>query len=184
MTSSRAPSSYPNSQFAALSDDGLNDNVSISYWLFECHAFTIGRISVSSEDRANKTENNAMVKIYDQMTTFTWSDKTKTILLTAGVDNSVSDIRSKLCDTNGGPNCQFSEIDVLSLEDVESISCRLSALLHAVKGVRRCDDAAKLRGANEADRRHEWDALLLNFFRPVPEQRDVLCVVPMSILSV
>jgi hypothetical protein len=46
--------------------------------------------------------------------------------------------------------------------------------LHAVKGARQCDDIAKSHGANEADRRHEWDALLLNFFQPVLGQRDVL----------
>lgn len=60
------------------------------------------------------------------------------------------------------------------MEDVEFISCQLSALLHAVKGARRCDDVAKLRGANKVDRRREWDALLLNIFQPVSNQRDVL----------
>ena len=66
------------------------------------------------------------------------------------------------------------------LQDVEFISARLSALLHAVQGARSCDGVAKLYGANEAERRHEWDALLLNFFEPAPGRRDVLCVVRMS----
>ncbi|KAG2029592.1 hypothetical protein BDR03DRAFT_987657 [Suillus americanus] len=174
LASSRASSPYPNSQFAALSDTGLKDSVSISNWLFERHAFTVGRIPVLSKEQANKTGINAMVEIYDKITAFTWSDNIKTILLNATVDKFVSEIRSVLCDTDGDPNCQPSAIDVPSLEDVEFISCRLSALLHAVKGARQCDDVAKLHGANEADRRHEWDALLLNFFQPVPKQRDVL----------
>ncbi|KAG1836825.1 hypothetical protein DFJ58DRAFT_817505 [Suillus subalutaceus] len=173
-TSSRAPSPYPNSQFAALSDTGLKDKVSISNWLFERHAFTVARIPVRSEELANKTGINAMIKIYDQMTAFTWSDNIKTILSNAEVDSFVSTTRSELCDRNSDPNCQSSTIDAPSPEDVKFISCRISALLHAVKGARRCDDVAKLHGANEADRRHEWDALLLNFFQPVLGQRDVL----------
>ncbi|KAG1855961.1 hypothetical protein F4604DRAFT_1932104 [Suillus subluteus] len=173
-TSSRAPSPYPNSRLTTLSDSCLKDGVTISNWLFERHAFTVGRIPVRSEELANKTGINAMIKIYDQMTAFTWSDDIKTILSNAEVDSSVSTMRSELCERNGDPNCQSSTIDAPSSEDVEFISCRISALLHAVKGARRCDDVAKLHGANEADRRHEWDALLLNFFQPVLGQRDVL----------
>ncbi|KAG1746976.1 hypothetical protein EDB19DRAFT_336664 [Suillus lakei] len=177
-TSSRAPSPYANSRFAALSDSGLGDEVSISNWLFERHAFTVGRIPVS-EELSKKTEINAMVKTYDQLTAFTWSDKIQTILSEATVDSSVSDIRSELCRTGGSPNLQPSAIDapssdVPSLKDVEFISTRISALLHTVKGARQCDGVAKVQGANEADRRHEWDALLLNFFEPVLGQRDVL----------
>jgi hypothetical protein len=95
-------------------------------------------------------------------------------LLNTEVDSFVLDIRAELCDTNGGPNSQPSIIDVPSSEDAEFISSRISILLHAVKGARQCDDIAKSHGANEADRRHEWDALLLNFFQPVLGQRDVL----------
>ncbi|KAG2115581.1 hypothetical protein BD769DRAFT_1073401 [Suillus cothurnatus] len=173
-TSSRALSPYPNSQFAALPDTGLKDGLTISNWLFERHAFTVGRIPVFSEELANTTGINAMVETYDQMTAFTWSESIKTILSNAEADSFVMDIRAELCDTNGGPNSQPSIIDVPSLEDVEFISSRISVLLHAVKGARRCDDVAKLHGVNEANRRHEWDALLLNFFQPVLGQRDVL----------
>jgi hypothetical protein len=176
--------------------------VSISNWLFERHAYTIGRIKfkIRPGERKfikNEAEINVMIKLYDRMTAFTWSDEIKTIvsrrdcfyyqlslrrtqLSSAEVDSSLLDIRSKLCDTNGGPNCQSSETDNPSLEDVKFISCRLSALLHAVKGARSRDDVANLHSANEAGRRHEWDSLLLNFFQPVANQWDVLCVVLMS----
>ncbi|KAG2072970.1 hypothetical protein BDR04DRAFT_1152855 [Suillus decipiens] len=173
-TPSRAPSPYPNSQFAALSDTGLNDSMTLSNWLFERHAFTVGRIPVQSEELAKKTGINTMVELYDEMTAFTWSDNIKTTLLNAQVDCFVSGIRANLCRMNSGPNCQSSANDVPSLEDVEFISSKLSALLHAVRCACQCDDTAKLQGANEADRRHEWDALLLNFFQPIPSQRDVL----------
>ncbi|KAG1777322.1 hypothetical protein EV702DRAFT_969844 [Suillus placidus] len=173
-TSSRAPSPYRNSQFAPLSDTGLGDGVTISNWLFERHAFTVGRIPIPSDDLGNTTKINAMVKTYDQMTAFTWSDDIKTMLSSAEADSFVLDIKAELCDTNGGPNSQSSVIDAPSSEDVEFISRRISVLLHAVKGARQCDDAAKLHGANEADRRHEWDALLLSFFQPILGQQDVL----------
>jgi hypothetical protein len=94
----------------------------------------------------------------------------------------VQQIREELCDTNDGPNCQSSETDSSSLEDVEFISSRLSALLHAVNGARNRNVVAKSSGANEADRRHEWDSLLLNFFQSVAKEQHafVLCVILMS----
>jgi hypothetical protein len=49
------------------------------------------------------------------------------------------------------------------MEDVRFISDRLSVLLHAVQGASDCGGIAKAHGANEAERRHEWDALLINF---------------------
>jgi hypothetical protein len=101
-------------------------------------------------------------------------------LSNAEADSFLSDIKMELCGTDGDSNYQSSAIVVPSSEDVEFISCRISALLHAVKGARQCDDVAKSHGVNKADQRHEWDALLLNFFQPVFGQRDVLCVVPMS----
>ncbi|KAG2358622.1 hypothetical protein BDR07DRAFT_1611788 [Suillus spraguei] len=173
-TSSRAPSPYPNSQFAALSDTGLDDSMTLSNWLFERNAFAIGRIPVRSEELAKKTGINTMVELYDKMTEFSWSDDIRTILSNVKVDRFVSGMRTDLCTMNRGPNCQSTPNDVPSLEDVEFISSKFSVLLHAVTSARQCDDIAKLQGANEADRRHEWDALLLNFFQPVPSQRDVL----------
>jgi len=144
-----------------------------------------------SEELANTTGINAMVETYDQMTTFTWSDSFRIMvslqdflycyfsshrvqLSNAEADSLVSDIRAELCNTNGSPDCHSSTANVPSSEDAEFISSRISILLHAVKGARQCDDIAKSHGANEADRRHEWDALLLNFFQPVLGQRDVL----------
>ncbi|KAG2355005.1 hypothetical protein BDR07DRAFT_1464761 [Suillus spraguei] len=161
-------------RFAALSDTGLDDSMTLSNWLFERHAFTVGRIPVQSEELAKNTGINTMVELYDKMTAFSWSDDIKTILSNAKVDRFVSGIRTDLCTMNGGPNCQSTPNDVPSLEDVEFITSKISILFHAVTGARQCDDIAKLQGANEADRRHEWDALLLNFFQPAPSQRDVL----------
>jgi hypothetical protein len=68
------------SRFAALPDTGLKDGLTISNWLFERHAFTVGRIPVFSEELANTTGINAMVETYDQMTAFTWSESIKTMV--------------------------------------------------------------------------------------------------------
>jgi hypothetical protein len=64
--------------------------------------------------------------------------------------------------------------------DIKFISSRLAVLLHAVEMALSCDDNAKSRGANEADRRHQWDSLLINFFKPDEERLDVMCVVLVS----
>jgi hypothetical protein len=65
-------------------------------------------------------------------------------------------------------------------EDVEFISARLSALLHVVRSACDCEGITKLHGANEAERRHEWDALVLMFFHPLSGERDVLWVLHLS----
>lgn len=69
-----------------------------------------------------------------------------------------------------------SATTAILLEDVRFISDRLSVLLHAVQDASDCEGIAKAHGANEAERRHEWDALLVNFFQPCQGQRDILCV--------
>ncbi|KAG1717689.1 hypothetical protein EDB19DRAFT_1864303, partial [Suillus lakei] len=91
--------------------------------------------------------------------------------------SSVSDIRSELCRTVAVPTCsqrdRCSLVDVPTLKDVEFIQPEFCTVAHR-KRRPPCDGVAKVQGANEADRRHEWDALLLNFFEPVLGQRDVL----------
>lgn len=82
------------------------------------------------------------------------------------------DIRDQLLEKHAGES--HSSMVEMPEEDVKFISARFSALLHAVKGARGCQGNVNLHGANEAERRHEWDALLLKFFQPVPGQRDVL----------
>ncbi|KAG1741780.1 uncharacterized protein EDB91DRAFT_1279845 [Suillus paluster] len=171
-TSSRAPSQISNSSLARKSDAGLVDDLTMSNWLFERMAFTVGRIPLPGELQ-HETGINDMVKTYDEMTAFTWSDEVHPILSESTIDSSVLDVRSELFDKAANHISQSSAIDIPS-SDVEFISVQLSALLHAVKGARHCNGVAKSHGANETEWRHEWDALLLNFFQPVPGQRDVL----------
>ncbi|CCM05140.1 uncharacterized protein FIBRA_07348 [Fibroporia radiculosa] len=59
----------------------------------------------------------------------------------------------------------------MSEEGVEVIKSRLSVLLHAVNGAYPRKEVAKLRGASEMDRRHDWDALLLKLYLLGPKSR-------------
>ncbi|KAG0703490.1 hypothetical protein DFH29DRAFT_998484 [Suillus ampliporus] len=170
--SSRASSRKSNSELAGSSDAGLVDKTNMSNWLFERMSFTVGRIPLPKEPQ-HESGINDMVEACDKMTGFTWSDELHTILSDSTVDNSVLDVRSELLATDASLIRRSGAINI-PLEDVRFISARLSALLHAVKGARDCEGVAKLHGANEADRRHEWDALLMNFFQSVPGRRDVL----------
>jgi hypothetical protein len=135
-----------------------------------------------------------MIEIYDAVTAFTWSDAIRPTVSPRGVfyiyaisyyvvqlsrsdiDSSVLGVRNELFDKydKSVPSTATGIMITMPQDDVEFISTRLSALLHAVQGARDCEGIAALHGANEAERRHEWDALLLQFFRPVPGQRDVL----------
>ena len=83
-------------------------------------------------------------------------------------------VRKKLLESHANGNHQ-SAIQ-MPVKNVEFISARLSALLHAVQGTSDCEGIANSHGANEAERRHEWDALLFKFFQPIVGKRDVLCV--------
>ncbi|OJA11657.1 hypothetical protein AZE42_08379 [Rhizopogon vesiculosus] len=168
----KTPSRYSNSVFAAASDAGLVKRPTISNWLFERNAWTVGRIAILHPDRLDSGINE-MIKIYDEITGFTWSDAVETMRSVIELDTTVLGVRDRLFEEDHPSPDTESAIE-MPKEDVEFISARLSALLHAVQGARDCEGIAALHGANEAERRHEWDALLLKFFQPVAGERDVL----------
>ncbi|OJA16885.1 hypothetical protein AZE42_08501 [Rhizopogon vesiculosus] len=173
----KSSSRLSNSVFAAKSDAGLVEEVNVSNWLFERNAFTVGRIAISPDSELAKESGvNEMIEVYDAVTAFTWSDAIRPILSRSDIDSSVLGVRNELFDKydENVPSTTMEFTITMPQDDVEFISTRLSALLHAVQGACDCEGIAALHGANEAERRHEWDALLLQFFRPVPGQRDVL----------
>ncbi|KAG1831272.1 hypothetical protein EV424DRAFT_1372572 [Suillus variegatus] len=172
---------YSNSRMAALPDNGLVDGLSMSNWLFERHAFTVGRIPITSKELEKTAGINEMIEKYDKMTVFCWSDAIKAELSSAALDSCLLDMRAELCATNNRPSSQSNTIVVPLSEDIQFISSRISALLHAVQGARICDTVAKLYGANKADRRHEWDSLIMNFYQPTAEQGDVLLERPLNL---
>ena len=50
----------------------------MSNWLFERNAFTVARITIPpNKEPALDSGVNEMIKIYDAMTAFTWSDTLK-----------------------------------------------------------------------------------------------------------
>ncbi|OJA12721.1 hypothetical protein AZE42_02880, partial [Rhizopogon vesiculosus] len=170
----KSSSRLSNSVFAAKSDVGLVEEVNISSWLFERNAFTVGRIAIPLDSPlAEESGINEMIKIYDAVTAFTWSDVVRPTLSKFDIDSSVLGVRDELFEKYSENEPSTTTI-TMPPEDIAFISARLSALLHAVQGARDCEGIAALHGANEAERRHEWDALLLQFFRPVTGQRDVL----------
>jgi hypothetical protein len=164
--------------------------VNVSNWLFERNAFTVGRIAIPFDSPlAEESGINEMIKIYDAVTAFTWSDVVRSTVSPRGffyaisyyvvqlskfdIDSSVLGVRDELFEKYSDNELSTTTI-TMPPEDIAFISTRLSALLHAVQGARNCEGITALHGANEAEHRHEWDALLLQFFRPVPGQRDVL----------
>jgi hypothetical protein len=75
-------------------------------------------------------------------------------------------LRSRLYDQfrAGGEDI---DISAQVSEDAEMVlDGRLSALLWAADGAFTREAHALKRNANEADRRHDWDALLYKFFVP------------------
>ncbi|KIK37733.1 hypothetical protein CY34DRAFT_444009 [Suillus luteus UH-Slu-Lm8-n1] len=105
------------SRFTSLSDNGLCDKASISNWLFERHAYTIGRIKIAYETLANKTKINAMVDLYDQITASIGSKGIKVILSNAKVDGYLLKIKEEINTKNAGHNSEQNLLQHLFLYD-------------------------------------------------------------------
>ena len=97
-----------------------------------------------------------------------------TQLSDSDIDNSVLGVRKEVFEIYTTKDHSSTITITMPTEDAKFISARLSALLHTVQGARDCERITASHGANEAERRHEWDALLLKFFQPIAGRRDVL----------
>ncbi|KAH7923387.1 hypothetical protein BV22DRAFT_1093049 [Leucogyrophana mollusca] len=150
-----------NSVFASLTDSGLDSDLSISNWLFERGAFTVGRIKLPGET-AEEKDINEKIAFYDEMTAFSWPDSWKSEKELPAVDKDMETYRTNLF---GGYLLNRNSISGSpGDDDTDFISNRLSALL----GVTHCaysrEAASNDRSANEAERRNPWDVLFTRFY--------------------
>ncbi|KAH7923386.1 hypothetical protein BV22DRAFT_1093046 [Leucogyrophana mollusca] len=150
-----------NSVFATMTDTGLDNDLSISNWLFERGAFTIGRIRLPGET-AEEKDINEKIAFYDEMTAFSWPDSWKSEKELPAVDKDMETYRTNLFE--GYLLNRNSISGSLGDDDTDFISNRLSALLGITHGAYSREAASNDRSANEAERRNPWDVLFTRFY--------------------
>ncbi|KAH7920531.1 hypothetical protein BV22DRAFT_1097977 [Leucogyrophana mollusca] len=213
---SQSTSRLSNSCFAAKSDTGLDEGLSISNWLFERKAFTIThvelpkdtigakalrdktfrKLNVDSKDTADDdfvqkvieainndpdaeeagiqmvigaiNDNvNEKIKEYDAMAGPRWPKSWGTLQELPSVDRHVSNLSKVLFDQYQVNQRHFTQ--PLSEAHSAVVSSRLSVILSVAAGARSREQAAELRNQNEAERRHAWDTMLLQFYTLSPK---------------
>ncbi|KAH7905544.1 hypothetical protein BJ138DRAFT_1228738 [Hygrophoropsis aurantiaca] len=148
----------------ALSDSGLDDRPSISNWLYERKAFTVGRIKLPPNE-AEAQDINQKIELYDRMTDLRWPEAWTDLDNLPPVDRSVEKLREELFNLHSEHIANSGQsTPVMAAEDENVVFDRLSVLLHATEGAYTRWMAAHKRSSNEAERRHDWDALLLKFY--------------------
>ncbi|EGO03219.1 hypothetical protein SERLA73DRAFT_174677, partial [Serpula lacrymans var. lacrymans S7.3] len=140
--SKKSKTNVSNSSFAMKSENGLDEELSITNWLFDRRALTIGRILLA--DLAQDPESMQ-------------SDL-------PGSDLSIEGHRRMLFENYNNYVQAGNEVPDLETKIMELLSSRFSSMLSSSDGAYTRALAAAKRNSNEAERRHDWDNLLLKFF--------------------
>ncbi|KAL4063311.1 hypothetical protein J3A83DRAFT_4106895 [Scleroderma citrinum] len=151
---------YSNSSFAALPNQGLSSSESTSNWLFERSAFTISCVKLGQSDDES-VEIDAMIDKYQKITEFVWPPEWKSTDDLPSVDSSVQSRRNKLFQ-NYDPHIKnlTTSFGTMDADTIAILLSRFHAILNASLGAFSRETAAATLGANEVERRHDWDSLL------------------------
>ncbi|KAL4061991.1 hypothetical protein J3A83DRAFT_4114288, partial [Scleroderma citrinum] len=151
---------YSNSSFAALPNQGLSSSESTSNWLFERSAFTISCVKLGQSDDES-VEIDAMIDKYQEITESVWPPEWKSMDDLPSVDSSVQSRRNKLFQ-NYDPHIKnfTTSFGAMDADTIAILLSRFHAILNASLGAFSRETAAATLGANESERRHDWDSLL------------------------
>ncbi|KAL4061972.1 hypothetical protein J3A83DRAFT_4147109 [Scleroderma citrinum] len=155
---------YSNSSFAALPNQGLSSSESTSNWLFERSAFTISCVKLGQSDDES-VEIDAMIDKYQKITESVWPPEWKSTDNLPSVDSSVQSRRNKLFQ-NYDPHIKnlTTSFGTMDADTIAILLSRFHAILNASLGAFSCETAAATLGANEVERRHDWDSLLTSVY--------------------
>ncbi|EGO29000.1 hypothetical protein SERLADRAFT_456323 [Serpula lacrymans var. lacrymans S7.9] len=165
--SKESKTNVSNSSFAMKSENGLDEELSITNWLFDRRALTIGRIllaDLAQDPESEHKEINEKIKFYDETTKFCWPSSWKTLSDLPGSDLSIEGHRRMLFENYNNYVQAGNEVPDLETKIMELLSSRFSSMLSSSDGAYTRALAAAKRNSNEAERRHDWDNLLLKFF--------------------
>ncbi|KAL4063323.1 hypothetical protein J3A83DRAFT_4106855, partial [Scleroderma citrinum] len=155
---------YSNSSFAALPNQGLSSSESTSNWLFERSAFTISCVKLGQSDDES-VEIDAMIDKYQKITESVWPPEWKSTDDLPSVDSSVQSRRNKLFQ-NYDPHIKnlTTSFGTMDADTIAILLSRFHAILNASLGAFSRETAAATLGANEVERRHDWDSLLTSVY--------------------
>ncbi|KAL4066242.1 hypothetical protein V8B97DRAFT_1981379 [Scleroderma yunnanense] len=155
---------YSNSSFAALPNQGLSSSESTSNWLFERSAFTISCVKLGQSDDES-VEIDAMIDKYQEITESVWPPEWKSLDDLPSVDSSVQSRRNKLFQ-NYDPHIKnfTTSFGAMDADTIAILLSRFHAILNASLGAFSRETAAATLGANESERRHDWDSLLTSVY--------------------
>ncbi|KAL4066229.1 hypothetical protein V8B97DRAFT_1981308, partial [Scleroderma yunnanense] len=155
---------YSNSSFAALPNQGLSSSESTSNWLFERSAFTISCVKLGQSDDES-VEIDAMIDKSQKITESVWPPEWKSLDDLPSVDSSVQSRRNKLFQ-NYDPHIKnlTTSFGTMDADTIAILLSRFHAILNASLGAFSRETAAATLGANEVERRHDWDSLLTSVY--------------------
>ncbi|KAJ3554602.1 hypothetical protein NM688_g3021 [Phlebia brevispora] len=151
------------SSFARVTQPSIDEGSSITTWMLHRWTFPIARIELPDSHLISAPpEFQRMLDIYNKVSRFEWIEGWKAVENIPLVDQCVMSYREKLFSAYGElqqyePNPPFMETKQANL-----LQARLTLVFNSV-------DGAYTRGAREfnpleAESRHDWDALLFNFY--------------------
>ncbi|KAJ6467568.1 hypothetical protein C8R47DRAFT_990401 [Mycena vitilis] len=171
----KPPKSYKSS--SVYVGVGQIDKADTLTWLFDRHVVLGTRLPTTSEMPDIK-EYHAMLGVYDEVCGYQWSSALTPVRFTLShkflilfspqesctVDGSLNDVRDLLFQQ--AAEMAGDEPD-LKLDHVQFLQKHMSALLYSSIGTftqRARDKHPFGANINEADARHDWDAMLYNFY--------------------
>ncbi|KAJ7508087.1 hypothetical protein B0H11DRAFT_2271055 [Mycena galericulata] len=166
----RPKSFQSSSSFAAVSAEGFlkmeEERVDILTWLFDRNVY-LGALIASSASTEDARDNNKMVALYNEMAGFVWPPSWNTnsppavdAALLAARDlllNQAVEVQKK---TSASKTCTSAPDD----RHQEYLAQHLSTLLSASTGAFTMHNERAGMKINEAESRHDWDALLYRFY--------------------
>ncbi|EGO28978.1 hypothetical protein SERLADRAFT_456299, partial [Serpula lacrymans var. lacrymans S7.9] len=154
-SSKKSNTDLSNSSFAMKSENGLDEELSITNWLFDRRAFTIGRILLTSfahNPGLQAKEINEKITFYDETTKFCWPSSWKTLSDLPGTDLSIEGHRKILFVNYNNYVQAGNEVPDLETKIMELLSSRFSSMLSSSDGAYTRALAAAKRNSNEAER--------------------------------
>ncbi|KAJ3554947.1 hypothetical protein NM688_g2843 [Phlebia brevispora] len=152
------------SRFAEADVTDIGGNSSIVTWMLHRWTFTVAKVKLPETSSSSEPPDfQRMVDIYDDVSGFKWIKEWETEADLPNVDTCVMRYRKELFSAYDALKTKTNyEAAFLDTEHANLLQSRLSLLFNSVDGAYTRE--ARKFNKLEAECRHDWDALLSNFY--------------------
>ncbi|KAJ3554603.1 hypothetical protein NM688_g3020 [Phlebia brevispora] len=151
------------SEFAKVNDTNITQRSSIVTWMLHRWTFTIAKYRLPKTPHSFPPEYERMVEAYDNLSRFEWVENWEMAENMPPVDSCLAKYRDVMFTAytvwKGSPSYEPRFMDTKHANVVNS---RLSLLFKSVDGAYTRE--ARPFANFEAESRHDWDALMFNFY--------------------